>query len=116
MILNAYDIITDKLDKTKSWIDVKSKKLYSREINYAPYYTIAKKYNIEENMYQYYIIMSFIKDKKLKNTKIDDYGRIKLSLSIIWNDTYLKDLKTNENIVISLVERDEKNEVYLLNV
>ena len=37
MNLNAYDNVIEKVDKKKTWIDIHSKILYSREIIYKPY-------------------------------------------------------------------------------
>ena len=41
MNLNAYDNVIDKIDKTKTWIDVCKKLLLSREIKYRECKSIA---------------------------------------------------------------------------
>ena len=38
-----YDSTTKQIDKTKTWIDVKRKRLISREIKFKQYYSICKK-------------------------------------------------------------------------
>ena len=49
MNLNNYDCITEKLNKTKTWVDIHKKLLLSREIKYRPYTCLLKRYNIKNN-------------------------------------------------------------------
>ena len=37
MNLNAYDSITEKLDKNKTWVDIRRKTILSREMKYRKY-------------------------------------------------------------------------------
>ena len=118
MNLNAYDKITDDLDKTKTWIDIKKKTLLSREIKARPYYTLLKRYNPNTNINTYFIAMLNAPDvnKKCYLTRIDNYGRIKIKLTSIWKDIYLSGCETNCNIVVSLVESDEMGDIYNLDL
>lgn len=118
MNLNAYDNITNKLDKTKTWVDIRKKQLLSRELKYRPYYCILTRYNKETNTYSYFIAIldNIPVDKNYRHTTIDDYGRVKINLRDIWNKTYLDKLESNCNIMCELVESDEDGEVYSLDV
>lgn len=118
MNLSNYDGITEKLDKTKTWVDIRKKLLLSREIKYRPYTCLLKRYNIKINTYSYFIAVldSPPTDRNAKRTLIDNYGRFKLSLSDIWKKTYLNELKSNCNIVCELVESDEDGDVYSIDV
>lgn len=118
MNLNNYDGITEKLDKTKTWVDIRKKLLLSREIKYRPYTCLLKRYNIKSNTYSYFIAVldNPSTDRTYKRTILDDYGRFKLSLSDIWKKTYLNELKSNCNIMCELVESDEDGDVYSIDV
>ena len=72
--LSAYDSITNKIDKTKTWINVEKHLLISREIKFHKYYTLAKRFNPELNNYDYFIILLDNKDdsRNYYNTKLDD--------------------------------------------
>lgn len=118
MNLNTYDNITEKLDKTKTWVDINKKLLISREIKYKPYVSILKRYDFKTNSYSYFIALlnNPPVDKIFKKTIIDDYGRIKINLSNIWKETYLSQLESNCNIICELVENDKDGVIYLIDV
>ena len=118
MNLNNYDGIIEKLDKTKTWVDIRKKLLLSREIKYRPYTCLLKRYNLKTNTYSYFIALldNPPEDRTCKRTILDDYGRFKLSLSDIWKKTYLNELKSNCNIICELVESDEDGDVYSIDV
>ena len=118
MNLNAYDSIVEKIDKTKTWIDIRKKLLLSREIKYRPYTCILKRYDSKTNINSYFIAIldNPPKDKIYKSTTLDDYGRVKISLSKIWKETYLPRLKNNCNIICNLVESDKDGEIYSIDV
>lgn len=118
MNLNSYDNITEKLDKNKSWIDIRKKILFSREIKYRKFTCLLKRYNVKTNTYTYFIAMlnSPPENRKYNITKQDDYGRIKISLTSIWKETCLSRLKSNCNIICELVESDDDGDIYSLDV
>ncbi len=118
MNLNAYDDIKVKLDKTKSWVDVKKKILYTREAIYRPYVSIVKRYDTICKRYDYFIALSLnIPDnRKYSITRKDGYGRIKIRVGNIWNDSNLKYIEHDSNISIIQVEQQEDGEVYLIDV
>ena len=118
MNLNAYDNIIEKVDKKKTWIDIHSKILYSREIIYKPYISLVKRYNSKINTNSYFIVLldNPPKDKLYSRTIKDDYGRIKIKLNSIWNDTYLPNLTKNSNIECKLVEVQRDGNIYFIDV
>ena len=66
--------------------------------------------------YNFKVIITIDIYKINLNAFLDDYGRIKISLSNIWNKTYLNELKSNCNIICELVESDKDGDVYLIDV
>lgn len=118
MNLNAYDNITETIDKTKTWVDIRRKQLISREITYRPFTCILKRYNSKTNITSYFIALldNPPKDRTYKRTILDDYGRIKINLSSIWKETYLNQLESNCNVICELIESDRDGNVYFLDV
>lgn len=118
MNLNAYDNITEKLDKNKTWIDIRKKTIYSREIKHRKYTCLLKRYDAKTNTHSYFIAMLNNPpiDRKYKITVCDDYGRVKINISSIWKESYLSRLVDNCNIVCNLVESDDDGEVYSIDV
>ena len=118
MNLNAYDIISPKIDKTKSWIDVDRQQLLSRELKYRPYVTLSKRYSKEHNINEYFVILldECPLDRPSNKTKRDDYGRIKINLKSIWTESSLCYLDSNRNIEIIHVESEDDGDIYKINV
>lgn len=118
MNLNAYDNVAEKLDKTKTWIDLRKKTIFSREIKYRPYTCLLKRYDAKTNTNSYFIAMldNPQENKKCKSTTCDYYGRVKINISSIWKETYFTRLGSNCNIVCKLVESDDDGEVYSIDV
>lgn len=118
MNLSAYDAINPKINKQLTWVDVNRYQLLSREIKYRPYVTICKRYNKDENDYEYFVILldDYPYDRDYSKTKFDEYGRIKISLKSIWKETMLYTLERNVNIDISHVEHTDDGDIYKLNL
>lgn len=118
MNLNAYDNVVERIDKTKTWIDIKKKCLFSREINKRSYYCLLKRYDNKINSYSYYIALldNIPKDRTFKYTKHDAYGRVKIYLSCIWSESYLSQFGKDCNINIANVEHNDDGDIYLLDV
>lgn len=118
MNLNAYDNVIEKVDKTKTWVDIKSKTLFSKELKYRPYISLLKRYDVKTNSSSYYIALLDKPpiNRKYKTTFVDEYGRIKFNMSSIWKETYLKRLESNCNICLDLIEREVDGDIYLLDV
>lgn len=118
MNLNAYDTITQKIDKTKTWINIENQQLFSREIPYRKYNTVSKRYNKEDNTYEYYIIMldDYPLDRPYTKTKKDNYGRIKLYLRSIWNECFSPYFEKDTNIDITHIEHTDDGDIYKINI
>lgn len=118
MNLNAYDNITEKIDKNRTWIDVKRKQLISRELSNKTYYSLLKRYNDKRNITSYFIAVFNTPTNNIQYKHIirDNYGRIKINLSNIWRETCLSCLDSNCNIVLNLVESDEDGAVYYIDI
>ena len=118
MNLNAYDNVIEKINKQKSWIDIKKKILLSREINVRNYVLLTKRYNKDTNTTDYFIVMldNPPVNRTYKRAKVDDYGRFKISLASIWSETYLCYMNSDFNISISLEEHSTDGDIYKLDV
>ena len=118
MNLNIYDNVEEKLDKTKTWIDIRKKIIYSREIKRRKYTCLLKRYDNKTNINSYYIAILDNPpiDKKYKLTVCDDYGRVKINIASIWKETYLSQLDKDCNIMCNLVESDDDGEIYSIDV
>ncbi|MBO7692981.1 MAG: hypothetical protein J6Y28_09860 [Acholeplasmatales bacterium] len=117
MNLSAYDTIP-KIDKNTTWTNIKRNELLSREIKFRLYYTIGKRFNTETQEFDYYIAMLDNKQDAAVTykTKYDTYGRIKISLKWIWDETYLSSLDKDINITINHIEHFDDGDVYKLDL
>lgn len=118
MNLSAYDVISPKLNKTKTWINVEKYQLLSREISYRRYVTISKRFNKDCQDYEYFVILldNSPIDRDYSKTKLDDYGRIKISLKSIWKETMLNYYKQDVNINLELIEHTDDGDIYKLDI
>lgn len=118
MNLNAYDAIHPKIDKKRTWINVQKCQLLSREIKFRPYVTLSKRYDKENNVYNYYVIMldDFPFDRSYSKTNKDDYGRLKISLKSIWKESSLNYIEKDVNVSVELIESADDGDIYLLNI
>ena len=118
MNLSAYDAIYPKVDKQKTWVDINRYQLLSREIKYRRYVTLCKRYNKEENDFEYFIVLldDFPYDRDYTKVRLDDYGRIKVSLKSIWKETILNSFEHDCNITISHIEHTDDGDIYKLNL
>lgn len=118
MNLNEYDDVREKVDKSKSWIDVKHKRLFSREISLRKYVTIVKRYKPEIDEYFYFIITldEIPLNKSYEELTVDNYGRLKLSLSSIWCQSKLCSLTQDKNVTINHIEHETDGDVYQISI
>lgn len=115
--LNVYEI-PQKLDKTKTWINVNKQQLLSREIKFRKYYVITSIHDIIEDRNKIYLIL-LDHNHQLYNiniTKTDDYGRIKINLAEHYAVLNLDKYDKNVNIPIKYIEGDDESDVYLLEI
>lgn len=118
MNLNSYDNIKEKVNKHKTWIDINRKQLISREIKYRKYVSLLHRYNPKLDTYSYFIaLLDYpIQDKFYTIINRDNYGRIKINLKEIWNNTCLKEFDRDCNIECTLVESEVDGEIYFLDI
>lgn len=118
MNLNAYDDVSPVINKKATWIDIKKYQLLSREIKYRKYVTISKRFNKETSEYEYFIILldDCPVNRSYAHTKQDDYGRIKINIISIWNDSSLRYYKNNSNVSIEHIEHTDDGDIYKLDV
>lgn len=115
MNLVAYDNV-DKFIPDKDYIQTNYKRLLSSTIEYHDRYCLLKRYNVDKDIYQYFVAVYDNKQQGLKDKflKKDSSGRVKVYLNDIWNElpAYIK--RENNNIVIELVESQDDGKVYKL--
>lgn len=118
MNLNAYDNINEKIDKTKTWIDVNKHLLLSREIKYRKYYLFTKRYNVELKVWDYFIVVTDnpIPDRIVFNTRLDDYGRVKLRLHELYKETNVSEFTKDVNINIEHIDSQEDGDIYKIDL
>ena len=116
MNLNAYDNVAEKLDKTKTWIDLRKKTIFSREIKYRKYVSFGKRYDSEENKTVFFIIVLDDPplDRAYSNMIIDDSGRVKISIKNIWNELGLCNLTNDINIGVKHTQSADDGDIYEL--
>lgn len=114
MGIYAYGETETNLDKTKSWVNVSYKQIFTREIKYRKYTAINKRYNSETSEYDYFIVMTdtTYPGKISKSTYVDNYGRIKIRVDHIWKECNLKYYTKDTNIDITNVESGNDYDVY----
>lgn len=116
--LNIYDDANKKLDRTKTWVNIKYKQIISREITYRKYSSLVYRYSVPNDCYTYFIIVSDEKPLNISSSRtfVDNYGRFKLSVLNIWDKTILKGFKEDTNINITHVDSDDTCDVYELDI
>lgn len=119
MNLNSYDDALKTVDKTKTWFNIKTRTIFSREIKYRSFITIGKRYNRVLDCNNYYLILLDHPptDRKYYRPTRDNYGRIKIRINPdIIHSTILSDFKVDTNINIQRVEGDESYDIYYLDI
>lgn len=116
MNLNAYDDLKD-LDKSKPWYCPKFARIYIKvSLGSKLYYKFIKRVDVKNNTYGYYLVLT--NDYTVANAKqivVDNYARMKLNVpNIIINDTSLRNIKCDTNIVTELIDNQPDGEVYRL--
>lgn len=116
MNLNAYDPV--ETNCTKSWINPRYKRLYSKELEYHPYYAFYKRYNTKYKYYDYYIALldEPVSDVEYHGLVRDNKGVVKIDLTPIWYNTSLKDLKETINVSLELKEKCIDGLLYYLDI
>ena len=118
MNLNAYDNVTEKLDKHKTWYSPKFKRLYSREIKFRMFYKFMKRWNETIKRDDYFLAISVNNvDGKFSITNKDNYGRLKVSIPKEFiEDSILNSIVEDANVEVKLVDNQPDGEIYQLNI
>lgn len=117
MNLQQYDEVNNVIDKNKSWINVASKKLFSREIVYKKFAAIRKRYEPSISDDEYYLILcDNIPPGSYCRVYVDDYGRIKIPMNSIWEEVIktATNPKKDFSISIEYIESDDDSDTYKL--
>lgn len=114
MNLVAYDKCSNLIDKTKTWIEVYKRVLFSREINKRNYVAFGKRYNTEESITDYYIIIidDAPTDRPYSKLKVDDFGRAKINVNSIWDESDFHNIEFNRNITLKHTEHTDDGDIY----
>lgn len=115
MNLNNYDKV--EINYNTTWVDPMYKKLYSRELEYHPYYTFLKRYNPKIRNHDYYIaLFDEIREDVVCHDINTKKGVMKLNLKPIWYNTSL--VRLNKKIIISLTieEKYDNGIIYYIDI
>lgn len=118
MNLNAYDNVTRKLDKRKTWYSLKFKRLYSKEIKFRRFYKFLKRWNESIKLNDYFLAVSMYNtDGTFTIANNDNYGRSKFSIpKEVIEDSILNSVVEDINVEVKLVDAQPDGEVYQLNI
>jgi len=119
MNLKSYEDALTTIDRNKTWVNVKYRIIFSREIKYRPYFNISHRYNATLCTHDYYLIVADypLDERKWINTVRDNYGRIKIRIiGAVWCATILSAFKKDTNINIEHIEGDDICDVYYLDI
>ena len=118
MNLNAYDNVTRKLDKRKTWYSLKFKRLYSREIKFRMFYKFLQRWNETYKRNDYFLAVSMNNvDGRFSITNKDNYSRLKFSIpKEVIEDSILNTMTVDANVEVKLVDAQPDGEVYQLNI
>lgn len=116
MSVTEYENVEQKLDRSKTWINIKYRKIFSREIIYKEYYSINKRFNKDLNEYEYYLITYDVPplNQKVYKTYVDNWGRKKYWVDSIWNESNIQYYNKDTNIEVKIVEKADTYIVYKL--
>lgn len=116
MNLSAYDAVENNTF-TNTWINPTYKKLYSRTIEYYPYYAFLKKYNNKTKSNDFYLVMlNDINTHVQCRSVIINNKVIKIDLSPIWFTSSLCKIKERTSISIEEIEKNKDGIIYYLDV
>ena len=115
MNLVAYDTI-NRIDYSKSWVDPRYRKLYSRELKYYNFYSFATRYNKHLERNEYYLILHNNINSNLKiYPLVIKNGIYKIKLNDIWNKLFYKEPKEVINIILEPDDIQEDCIVYYID-
>ncbi len=115
MNLNQYDDIIEKKD---TWINPVYKKLYSRTLEYKPYYTIVRRYVKQSASYDYFLIVSdsILEGKHMKSVIQENNGLLKFDLKAYWNVLPVRESTKDVIVSTDIVEKESGMIIYKLSI
>lgn len=116
MNLNIYEKV--EINRTKTWVDPKYKKLYSREIENYSMFTILKRYNPKEKCTDYFLVVSKTGDNEHRWDCVTTTrsGIVKINLVNYWHLLPFQFNQKEFELIIEKVEEDETGVVYYLDI
>lgn len=118
MNLIAYDKL-NSVDKQKTWINVYSKAIFSKEIRFRNYSSIGKRYDKELENTIYYIIVTDDKpvDRPSSKVLLGGNGSIKINVKDLFEEINFAKYNTNYvNIDIKHTEHSDDGDIYEMNI
>jgi hypothetical protein len=115
MNLVAYDKVDNIINKKRSWINVHTKTLYSREINYHKYFCFGKKYDNVLDTTVFYIIMldDEALDRPSFKTTVTSNGCLKINIKAIWDECGFNTIKSKYiNISLKHTEHTDDGDIF----
>lgn len=115
MNLVAYDKVDNIINKKRSWINVYSKTLYSREINYHKYFCFGKKYDNVLDTTVFYIITldDEALDRPSFKTTVTSNGCLKINIKAIWDECGFNTIKSKYiNISLKHTEHTDDGDIF----
>lgn len=116
--LNIFDDAVEKLDRSKTWINIKYKEIFSREIKPRKFSILTKQY--ENNIGNHYFVITLDnapdKRRNYVKSRCDDWGRFKISIAGIWYDSIANTLTKDTNINIEHIYHDDDSDVYEIDI
>lgn len=117
--LNIYDDAVDKLDRSKTWINVKYQEIFSREIKPRNYSMLTKQYDKRNVSNSYFVITLDNPPEDYRNyqkSRYDDWGRFKISIAGIWYNSIAHTLTKDTNVNLTHVYHDNDSDVYEIDI
>lgn len=117
MNLSAYDITESNTINT-SYIDAKTKMLYSKTLVYYPYYVFLHRYNSADKTNDYYLaLLENIPENIERRTVIrTKKNTIKINLAPIWNNSFLRYVKGKVPVNIEVVKEENDGIICALSI
>lgn len=114
---NLYDAVTPNMINS-TYVDIRFRKLYSREMKYFQYNTLLKKYNSKTNQYDLFVALTKnpVPNAKSELTYCTKHKQIKVNLSNIWEEFRFSRFKQNVIVNTEIVEEDDDGIVYYLDI
>lgn len=110
MIINRYDTLPIKLNRSRPFINISTKKLVLPFNGNKQYYNVARRYDSKLKLYNYFVILTDeFTNNALKVYKM--HNKVYLKLDSIWNSFNI-DTSKHFNVNVKFIESDGITDVY----